>query len=84
MVQMLQTGFTELAAIDKFYQCYMDVESLLAAYYYFLKFGRTKRTKGILIYDFNFKFYLYLLYLYTIYVSTLLLVATCTSSLWPP
>ena len=47
MVQMLQTGFTELAAIDKFYQCYMDVESLLAAY--FLKFGRKKRTKGILI-----------------------------------
>ena len=82
MVQMLQTGFTKLAAIDKFYQCYMDVESLLAAY--FLKFGRTKRTKGILIYAFNFKFYLYLLYLYTIYVSTVLLVATCTSSLWPP
>lgn len=50
MVQMLQTGFTELAAIDKFYQCYMDVESLLAAQ--FLKFGRKKRTKGILIYAF--------------------------------
>ena len=47
MVQMLQTGFTELAAIDKFYQCYMDVESLLAAY--FLKFGKKKRTTGILI-----------------------------------
>ena len=47
MVKMLQTGFNELAAIDKFYQCYMDVESLLAAY--FLKFGRKKRTKGILI-----------------------------------
>ena len=35
MVQMMQTGFTELAAIDKFYQCYMDVESLLAAYFCF-------------------------------------------------
>ena len=47
MVKMLQTGFTERAAIDKFYQCCMDVESLLADY--FLKFGRTKRAKGILI-----------------------------------
>ena len=82
MVKNLQTGFTELAAIDKFYQCYMDVESLLAAY--FLKFGRTKRTTGILIYVFNSKLYLNLLYLYTIYVSTVLLVAMCTGSLWPP
>ena len=38
MVQMPQTGFTKLAAIDKVYQCYMDVESLLVAY--FLKFWR--------------------------------------------
>ena len=44
MVQMLQTGFTELAAIDKFYQYYMDVESLLAAY--FLKIWKDKKNNG--------------------------------------